>query len=185
MQPFNEKLDTCADIGVALSMALPGVLVFTEKEEWTTIAVMYAETLLIANGTKELLKLCVNRDRPYNYFDEEKPEADLENGDFCNSWPSGHSTMAFAGATFATYTFAKYFPESNWKYAVGAGSYALASATAGLRVASGNHFPTDILTGAVLGSAIGFAVPWLHTFNEKNNLNVALLADGVMFTVKL
>uniref|UniRef100_UPI00388FF0BB phosphatase PAP2 family protein n=1 Tax=Treponema sp. TaxID=166 RepID=UPI00388FF0BB len=147
---------------------------------------MYAETLLIANGMKELIKLGVNRTRPYMYYNADTfPQEDVESGDWANSFPSGHSTMAFAGAGFTAYTFCKYFPDSNLKIPVIAGSYSLAVTVAALRLSSGNHFMTDVLTGAAIGSAVGFLVPWLHTFNTKHeDFNVSLLANGVCVAVK-
>ena len=185
MNSYSKKLDRAGDISLVAAMAAPAVLLATDKDEWFTVGVMYAETLLIANGIKELTKLCVTRARPYMYYDPSTyPEDDFEDGDFANSFPSGHSTMAFAGATFASYTFSKYFPDSPYRYAVTGGSYALALATAALRVKSGNHFLTDVLTGAVIGSATGFLVPWLHTFNTKNDLNVELTGNGVFVKVK-
>ena len=185
MNEYSSSLDRAGDIMLVCAMATPAVLAATEKEEWLTVGVMYAETLLIANGIKELTKLAVRRDRPFMYYDPDTyPEDDIKDGDFANSFPSGHSTMAFAGATFASYTYSKYFPDSNWRYAVTGGSYALALTTAALRVKSGNHFMTDVMTGAALGTAVGFLVPWLHTFNTKNDLNVALTGDGVLVRVK-
>ena len=185
MNSYSKKLDRAGDVGVALCLMTPAVLLATDKDEWFTVGVMYAETLLIANGIKELTKLCVTRARPYMYYDPSTyPEDDLEDGDFANSFPSGHSTMAFAGATFASYTFSKYFPDSPYRYAVTGGSYALALATAALRIKSGNHFMTDVLSGAVIGSATGFLVPWLHTFNTKNDLNLGLTGNGVFVKVK-
>lgn len=44
----------------------------------------------------------------------------------------------------------------------------------GVLLSGGNHFLTDVLAGAALGSAVGFLVPWLHTFNAKHRANVAL-----------
>ncbi len=185
MNSYSKKLDRAGDISLVAAMAAPAVLLATDKSEWFTVGVMYAETLLIANGIKELTKLCVTRARPYMYYAPSTyPDDDLEDGDFANSFPSGHSTMAFAGATFASYTFSNYFPDSPYRYAVTGGSYALALATAALRVKSGNHFMTDVLSGAVIGSATGFLVPWLHTFNTKNDLNVGLTGNGVFVKVK-
>ena len=185
MNSYSKKLDRAGDISLVAAMAAPAVLLATDKDEWFTIGTMYAETLLIANGIKELTKLCVTRARPYMYYDPSTyPEDDLEDGDFANSFPSGHSTMAFAGATFASYTFSKYFPDSPYRYAVTGGSYALALATAALRIKSGNHFMTDVLSGAVIGSATGFLVPWMHTFNTKNDLNLGLTGSGVFVKVK-
>ena len=185
MNSYSKKLDRAGDLLLVASMATPAVLAATSKEEWLTCGVMYAETLLIANGIKEITKLCVTRARPYMYYDSETfPESDVDDGDWANSFPSGHGTMAFAGATFTSYTFCKYFPDSAWRFPVIAGSYAMACGTAALRLASGNHFMTDVLTGAAIGSAVGFLVPWLHTFNEKNDLNVTLLGNGISVAVK-
>ncbi|MBR4321786.1 phosphatase PAP2 family protein, partial [Treponema sp.] len=185
MQSYSKKLDLAGDLLLVTSMATPALLATTEKEEWLTCGVMYAETLLIANGIKEITKLCVNRARPYMYYDSETfPESDIEDGDWANSFPSGHCAMAFAGATFTSYTFCKYFPDSPWRFPVVASSFAMAAGTAALRIASGNHFMTDVLTGAAIGSAVGFLVPWLHTFNTKNDLNLALRADGVSIALR-
>ncbi len=185
MNSYSKKLDRAGDLLLVASMATPVVLAATSKEEWLTCGVMYAETLLIANGIKEITKLCVTRARPYMYYEPDTfSESDVDDGDWANSFPSGHSTMAFAGATFTSYTFCKYFPDSAWRFPVIAGSYAMACGTAALRLASGNHFMTDVLTGAAIGSAVGFLVPWLHTFNEKNDLNVALLGNGISVAVK-
>ena len=185
MNSYSSSLDRAGDAGVALCLMTPAVLLATDKDEWFTVATMYAETLLIANGIKELTKLCVTRTRPYMYYDPSTyPEDDLKDGDFANSFPSGHSTMAFAGATFTSYTFSKYFPDSPWRYAVTGGSYALALTTAALRVKSGNHFMTDVMTGAAIGTAVGILVPWMHTVKAKNELDVAVTGSGVLVKVK-
>ena len=42
------------------------------------------------------------------------------------------------------------------------GCYGLATAVSALRVASGKHWPTDVVAGAAVGSAIGWVVPFLH-----------------------
>ncbi len=186
MHPYKENLDKLSDLFVAATMATPGVLIFTDKKEWATEVVMYAETLLIANGTKEMIKLCVNRARPYMFYDPENyPKEDIKDGDWANSFLSGHTTMAFASATFTTYTFSKYFPESGWKYPVAAASYGLACATSWLRMRAGCHFATDVICGTVLGTATGFLVPWLHTQTQDSNINIALLPAGFICKINL
>jgi undecaprenyl-diphosphatase len=185
MHSYSKKRDRAGDCLVALTMATPAVLAFTEKEEWLTCGVMYAETLLIANGIKEMTKLTVTRARPYMYYEPSTfPEDDIDDGDWANSFPSGHSTIAFASATFTSYTFSKYFPDSSLKIPVIAGSYAMACGVAALRISSGNHFMSDVLAGAAIGTTVGFLVPWLHTFNAKHDLNVTLLSNGFSFAKK-
>lgn len=184
MHGYSKTADTAADIVLAATLATPLVLATTGRSEWLTCAVLYAETILIANGIKELTKLCVNRTRPYMYYDD-WPEADVDSGDFANSFPSGHTTMSFAAATFTTYTFWSYFPKSKWKIPVAALSYSLAAGTSALRIASGNHFMTDVLAGAAIGTLTGFVVPWLHTFNSRHSLNIGLLPRGISFSMLL
>ncbi len=186
MHSYSASKDKAADFLLAASIATPLALIPSGKSEWLTEGIMYAETLLIANGIKELTKLCVNRTRPYMYYDSSTwPEKDVDSGDYANSFPSGHTTIAFASASFTSYVFSRYFPDSVWKYPVIAGSYAFAAGTSALRILSGNHFMTDVLTGAAIGSAVGFLVPWLHTFNSGHDLKVTALGNGILFKVDL
>ena len=162
MRPYSKPLHIVGTGTMGLAMATPALFAILPSEEWFTIGTMYLETMLIANGIKEWTKLLVYRARPYMYFDG-YPEDKLESGDWNCSFPSGHTTMSFAGAAFTTMVFCQCFPNSPWKYAVAAGAFSLAAITGGLRMASGNHFFTDVLVGAVLGTAVGFAVPYMHT----------------------
>ena len=68
------------------------------------------------------------------------------------SFPSLHTACAFAGATFATYTYARYNPDSKYKWGVAAASYTMAATTGALRIVAGKHFLTDVITGAAIGS---------------------------------
>lgn len=161
MQPYSHLLDNLADFSVALSMATPLVCLTAGTTEHFTVSLMYGETLLWAQGTKELLKFLVSRNRPYMYY-ENFPGDSIENGDYAESFPSGHSTIAWASAVFTSYVFSSYFPDSHWKLPVIIGSLSVATATSVLRVASGNHFPTDVISGALLGGFTGFLIPFLH-----------------------
>ena len=43
-------------------------------------------------------------------------------------------------------------------------------------MASGNHFLTDVLVGAAIGTVCGFAVPYMHTLRMKND-NKNIIAE--------
>ncbi len=165
MQPYSKTFDDIGTITQFASLLTPAVLMATPMEEWCTIGTMYAESVFLSYGLKELAKNLVNRPRPYMYF-EDAPEKDIEEGDWNKSFFSGHTTLSFTGATFASYVFSKYFPDSKWKLPVIVGSYGLATTTAILRMKSGNHFLSDVLVGAVVGSLSGFLVPYLHSFSD-------------------
>ena len=57
-----------------------------------------------------------------------------------------------------------------------AASYSLATATALLRIMSGNHFMTDVLSGALLGTIWGIGVPMVHTLGENVQMGVSPFA---------
>ena len=184
VQPYSKIHDGAADFLLLASLVTPVILVSTDKEEWFTNGVMYIETLLIANGLKELAKLAVNRKRPYMYSERDLPQDEIDNGDWAKSMPSGHTTFAFASAAFLTYTFCRYFPDSPWRIPVSIGSYAIATGVAALRVSSGKHFLSDVLAGAAIGTVVGVMVPFFHTLKTKNDMSVAVTGNGLSLTVK-
>ena len=191
MHDYSFTLDRVAGNVFLYPALLAPALLLTQKSQNTkndlaAYGIMYAETLLIANGIKEISKLAVNRYRPMCYFDTGDSHGYYERtGDFANSFMSGHATMAFAGATFATYVFCRDFPDSPWRFAVAGGAYSLALATAAVRVLSGNHFVTDVLAGAVTGTLAGFLVPWLHTLgSDSSKENIQLAAAPNSFSVR-
>lgn len=178
MTEYSRTLDKAATIVDLTLAATPLVTAFSGEKRLGTTAVMYMETFALAWGTKELLKYAVNRERPYLYYDN--PPEDKKD-DWEKSFPSGHTTIAFACATFTAYTFNIYNPESGWRLPVTLGVYTLAAATAVLRVSSGSHFVTDVLAGAALGTLIGFAVPYLHTLSD--NVKVGATPFALAFNI--
>jgi undecaprenyl-diphosphatase len=71
-------------------------------------------------------------------------------------------------AGFLSATFSTEYPDSRWKIPVISAGYALALNVAVNRVLSGNHFISDVLAGAAIGSLYGYLVPWIHLQNKKN-----------------
>ena len=164
MQPYTKALHIAGNGAVALAFATPFIFSVLPSNEWLTIGTMFAETLLISNGFKQWTKLLVYRARPYMYFDG-YPQKKFENGDWNCSFPSGHTTFAFASASFTTMLFCNYFPDSKWKYTVAGVTYGIAVLTGCLRIASGNHFFSDVITGAIIGTACGLTIPYMHSNN--------------------
>ncbi len=184
MQPYNKALDVAGDITSIVSLATPAVFLALPSSEYLNVGVMYAETLALTFGTSVLLKSLVNRERPYMYFDG-YPEKEVKSGDSNKSFPSRHTAMAFASATFTSYVFSKYYPDSEWKAPVIALSYGLAATTAALRMLSGNHFATDVLTGALVGTVIGFGIPALHTLLADEKVEASASPFGLVFKISI
>ncbi|MBQ3966069.1 MAG: phosphatase PAP2 family protein [Treponema sp.] len=182
MHPYNKPLHTAGNVMMALIpagvFAVNAIAIYKEHDlsALLTETVMAAETFLMAHTVPHTLKPLVSRVRPYNYYDAaDNPEK----SDWNHSFFSGHTSMAFAAATFGSYTFCKWFPESKMKVPFIAISYSLATLTGISRVYAGCHFATDVLMGAAVGTAIGFFVPWLHRVSTKET-QIALVPCGVM-----
>jgi membrane-associated phospholipid phosphatase len=126
------------------------------------------------------------RYRPYAYA---ASGADFSSADIAASFPSRHATIAFASAVFAGYAFDEINPGSAWSPLVWASGLGLATATSALRVASGDHFPSDVLAGAVLGAACGYLVPLLHKATNASGgdsgLEAALSPAGFSLSLRL
>ena len=152
-------------------------------------ATMLGETMLLTVGTTEVLKRTFDRHRPYTYNTELDDETiallvGSDSADARASFPSGHSSMAFASATFTASVLTSTY---SWPTGVDAGVWAItlgaASATAIGRVKAGKHFPSDVLVGALIGGAIGLLVPTCHEvgsgFCDLNRMESATPAFNV------
>lgn len=180
MNPYSKALDYTATGLELASLMTPLFLIPAPKEDYWKLGVEYAQTVAIAWGAKELAKHFVTRYRPYMYF-EGAPQSAIDDGDYKDSFFSGHATLSFAGAAFTTYNALVYLPDSPYKWITIGTSYALAVTTAALRLASGNHFMTDVLCGAVVGTALGLFIPWLNHFWFEPSLDIPV-AKSLMFS---
>ena len=185
MNSYSKNLDYAGTAATAIALLTPAILFAAPPKDYWKIGLEYAETIAFAYGAKELCKLCVDRARPYTHF----PGAPLDKVDeWDDSFISGHTTLSFASASFTAFMFCKYFPDSEWKAPVIVGAYSLATATAVLRVASGSHYMTDVLCGALVGSAAGILVPWLNSLWIKPSYkkqNVQMTVSPASFTMSL
>ncbi len=172
MFDYSSGLNTTADVVMFTTMLAPAAFGFLLPfEDTVTAAVIYVETLAFADAAKNTFKLLIPRYRPYMYSGG---ASDVDSRENDQSFLSGDSTMAFAAATATVYLFSVYFPGSPWLVPLAAGAYGLATLTATLRVVAGMHFMTDVAAGAVLGTAIGYAVPFLHRTVRAANDRLAL-----------
>lgn len=163
----SAALGTVADVLVIAFAAAPAVdLPGLDARNMLTLGVIYAETLGLAFSLDEGLKSVITRYRPYAYASPQP--ADIGSLDISSSFPSRHSTLAFASAVFAGSVFDEIHPDSPYRWAVWGAGLGVATLISTLRVASGDHFVSDVAAGAALGSLIGFGVPYLHRLGGRN-----------------
>ena len=115
-------------------------------------AAMLVNTVAWTSLTTEWTKALIHRSRPILYTAQAPGVA----GDRDNrrSFPSGHTTMAFAVATsYAVMAHRQHLPHATRNEIL---LFTGAAGVGALRVAAGRHFVTDVLGGAVLGAGIGW-----------------------------
>ena len=107
-----------------------------------------AFTMGLAIGISTGLKYAVNRTRPFAEYPNDIVQRDPDVGPY--SFPSGHTTAAFATATAASLTYRKWY--------VTVPAYAYAAMVGYSRMRLGVHYPTDVLSGALIGIGSGFLI---------------------------
>jgi hypothetical protein len=134
---FKERETRTEAAGDILQLAIPAAGLLTSlvyEDDWTG-SYQFAKTIVVSQMATEGLKLVVDKRRP--------------NGRSSNSFPSGHSSAAFAGASFIQRRY-------GWLYAIPA--YAGAGYVAYSRVYADKHYVEDVIAGAVIGTLSSY---WL------------------------
>ena len=178
----SERARRWSDFGLHSSLLLPAFLVADERmrDHGRTLALMYLQTMTAVGAVTELAKVSFKRVRPYAYAVGPTSRLPI---DARKSFFSGHTSASFAGAVFFAKVYSDFNPDSRWTPAVWAASLALASSVAYWRVAAGKHFPSDVMVGALVGSAVGYGIPALHKRGADTNLTAT--ASPMMINVSL
>jgi len=144
----NAQEGSIEKAGDVLQIAIPaaglaGTLLYEKGWDGT---IQWTESLAVSQTISELLKDVTRERRP--------------NGDCCKSFPSGHATAAFMGASFIHERY-------GLEYAIPA--YVAATFVGYSRVEAKKHYVHDVLAGAALGSVTSFY------FTEPYKKDVAVM----------
>ena len=158
----SQQADRISDRLVIAAIAEPGLLgaAHGQGPRFVNSTLVFGETLAVNLALNGMTKLLFPRSRPYTYAHDHGGYDDPR--DYRISFYSSHSSNSFAAAMSGSYLFAESTRSAWAKRGAWAASFALAGATATLRVRAGRHYYSDIVTGALLGSTIGIVVPVLH-----------------------
>jgi membrane-associated phospholipid phosphatase len=173
---FDPRAKIAAD---ALAGIVPGALTvmdildagITHWRGWLVDAVVITEAVVWDGAIQDIVRRATRRPRPYMYTPGLNPGA-REGPEANFSFFSGHTSGTFAMATATAYTYTLRHPGSKWQYLVWTLALAGASTEPILRVLAGDHFPTDCIVGALVGTASGILFPALH----RRRLPIRLVA---------
>ncbi|TLX74658.1 phosphatase PAP2 family protein [Labilibacter sediminis] len=163
--PSNRlKAHNTSDVFMNISVGLPVLLGLDKKirKDWFDLIILYAETQGINSGIYILNASVFKRTRPFVYH-KDVPNYERLAKETRNSFFSGHVSTAACASFFTAKVYFDYHPESGsekyWLY----GAALVPPALVGYyRIRAMKHFPTDVITGTVVGAAVGILVPHLH-----------------------
>ena len=128
------------------------------------------EAVLLGEITSYLLKGILGRGRPYVSNTTVPTDFDLGRGFKSKDWrsfPSGHTTTAFAAASAVTDETTLWWPKSTW--VVGPIMYGGATLVGLSRMYHSRHWASDVAVGALIGTFSGKKVV-LASHSSPNNV---------------
>jgi membrane-associated phospholipid phosphatase len=138
--------------GVPAGIATAG-LIRKDDNMLRNAGVIFSATV-VNLGITAALKYSIRRDRPFITY----PDIMKKSAAGSPSFPSGHTSAAFATATSLSLAYPKWY--------IAIPSYTWAGTVGYSRMHLGVHYPSDVLIGALVGSGSA----WLtHEVNRKLN----------------
>ena len=148
---FKFVTNSVSPMSIGTPMAVLGLGLIQKDSSLTSKGIIMVEALCVNAFTTTALKLVFKRDRPFVTYPYLDKQADA--GSY--SFPSGHTSSAFALATSLSLAFPKWY--------VIAPAYVYASAAGYSRMHLGVHYPSDVLAGALVGTGSAFLSHYLQT----------------------
>jgi membrane-associated phospholipid phosphatase len=152
------------------AFGINAVFVLANGGKWKEVGIdslVILESITIAADISQIAKFSVLRERPFVHDLSATAKLSTPSpSDNDLSFFSGHTTLAFVAAVSGgTVASLKGYKGAAWIWGAG---ITFATATGYLRIAADKHYFVDVLTGALVGSAVGFWVPWLHRPEIQN-----------------
>ena len=148
--------------GAVATAGIYGFGLLTNNEKVRNVAVQIGESVIYAGVVTVTLKSLVGRSRPYTNRGHTNFHP-FSVADDKVSFPSGHSTFAFAFSTVMAHQVDNIFWKVGWFGAAGLVSYA--------RIYHNEHWLSDVLMGAAIGYFSGRFVVNHHLNNKDEKIS--------------
>jgi membrane-associated phospholipid phosphatase len=171
---WNPKADLASDItqftagGIAFltPVIYQGVLLLLKRAtpylalvSAGTDLVILIEATLFSASINEVVRLSVQRPRPFVYSDPARHGKDVSH---YNSFYSGHTSFATVIMTTLFFILLGRRVPFNWTIGFGLLGLVLSFSTGCLRILAGRHFISDVVMGFIAGLCIAILVAKLH-----------------------
>lgn len=161
------------------SAAIPTPLIFFAfdkkmRKNYFRLTLLYWESMSFMGVAYSTSLQFNDRRRPYTY-NEDLPMDIRTKGGGRNSFYSGHTGLVATSTFFLASVYADYHPDSKYKWVLFSSAGLATVLTGYLRVRAGEHFPTDVILGGLVGTASGILVPHFHKNKLFNDENLSLI----------
>jgi membrane-associated phospholipid phosphatase len=164
-----------SDVGLSLTVTWPFVADALVAAWWyrgsrevaEQMALINLQTLAVSGALQGVTNVLVGRERPYGRdcgSDSLPADAiDCTGAIRHRSFFSGHASFSFTGAALVcVHHFENELLGPPWDAVSCGAAYGIAATTAAFRNVSDVHYASDTITGALLGTLVGYGIPWLH-----------------------
>ncbi|WP_188050369.1 phosphatase PAP2 family protein [Flavobacterium sp. GP15] len=154
---FRVVTNSALPISIATPLIIYSVGIIKKDSTTKKTALFIGESFVVSAFITTALKYTTKRQRPFDAY------TDIEKGTAGPgfSFPSGHTSVAFATATSLSMEYPKWY--------IIAPSFAWASAVGYSRMHLGVHYPSDVLAGAIIGSGSAYLSYKLNKWINKNS----------------
>lgn len=163
------------------NLAIWGIGRLTGSEVASDVGFHAAESVVLGSFASQLIRGPLGRSRPHvTKFEDQYHFAPFKGfTDFhYRAFPSIHTASAFAVATVYTLETRRRSPDAAW--VVGPVTYLLAMGPGISRMYTGQHWASDILSGAFMGTLAGAVVMrFNHDVRPENKLNRWMLGNRI------
>jgi membrane-associated phospholipid phosphatase len=149
---FKTFTNSATPVCVGLPITMFTVSLINKDKNLQRQSYVVGASFLVSSVFSTGLKYSFNRKRPFVTY----PDIDKETSGGSPSFPSGHTTAAFATATAISLAYPKWY--------VIAPSFIWAGAVGYSRMHLGVHYPSDVLVGALIGMGTSFLC---YKINQK------------------
>ncbi len=170
IEPHREEFN--GDLLLYGSFLLPLTFLANDntRRDWQMLGAMWLEVMAIQSGINLIVKGLAKRTRPYVY-DPDTPLEEKQTVGARLSFYSGHTSTTAATSFYIARVFSDYLSNKTVKTFIWIGAAIYPALTGYLRRDTGNHFRTDVITGYLIGAAIGYFIPEIHLRNEAVNVS--------------
>ena len=156
---FKAITNSALPVSVATPLIIYSVGLIKKDSTIKNQALFIGETFLVSAFVTTALKYSIKRERPFNTY----PDIEKVTAAPGYSFPSGHTSTAFATATSLSMEYPKWY--------IIAPSFAWASAVGYSRMHLGVHYPSDVAVGAIIGSGSAYLSYKANKWINKKRAN--------------